>query len=388
MESTDIKYKRLQKLRKDVINISTVYSESPENDLWRELLQYSYEANIKRYLENKGISPEEETVNCIAGSFLQAFEYYKSAKEADIQIAPLLLYYGSSNLFYGMINLLSGSINKIDNHGMKLLIPEDMTFIADANIRFVSPVNGGVNVIGRAIGFNSDLTGLGDWKLKDFLDSIAEINTDYMRCYDLQAGRVAMIDIYNTPDGKAEKIYFTNENKDAILSVLSEIENFNQSYLRISVANEFETHKDYFVLRHKLTGQDISEISYSGQPYLRAGHNKNGQLVTVPTILNMYIALFSLASLCRYHPERWSPFVQKDTTGEKLLIEKFLFFARRMLPNFVLNHIVNDNIQYTSSKYSEKNTIKLVGEHQVQELVDRKVQEQFDMRKIKDFSKQ
>ncbi len=199
--------------QKDVIDILTIYSEYPESELWRELLQYSYEANIKRYLNKKGLSPDEETVNCIAGSFLQAFEYYKSAKEADIQIAPLLLYYGSSNLFYGMINLLSGKINKIENHGMKLLVPKEMKFIADTDIRFVSPINGGVNVIARAIGFSSDLTGTGDWKLKEFLDSIAEINIDYTRCYDLQTGRIAMIDVFNTPDGKAEKIYFNEENK-------------------------------------------------------------------------------------------------------------------------------------------------------------------------------
>lgn len=375
-------------MQKDVIIILTIYSEYPENDLWRELLQYSYEANIKRYLSKKQISSDEETINCIAGSFLQAFEYYKSAKQADIQIAPLLLYYGSSNLFYGMINLLSGNINKIENHGMKLLIPSKMTFIADADIRFVSPTNGGVNVIGRKIGFNSDLTVSGNWKLKEFLDSVAEINADYTHCYDLQAGRIAMLDVFNTPDGKAEKIYFTEENKETFTSLFSEIEDFDKSYLRITIANEYQTNRKYFVLRHNLLGKDISDISYSGQPYLRAGHKKNGKLITIPTMLNMYIALFALASLCRYHPERWSPFVQKDTTGEKLLIEKFLFFARRMLPNYILNHIANEKVQYTSNRYSEKNTIKLVGEHQVQEIVERKLQEQFDRHQIKEFFKQ
>lgn len=100
----------------------------------------------------------------------------------------------------------------------------------------------------------------------------------------------------------------------------------------------------------------------------------------------MYIALFALASLCRYHPGCWSPFVQKDTTGEKLLIEKFLFFARRMLLNYALNYITDEQIQYTPNKYSEKNTIKLVGEHQVQEIVERKLQEQFERQQIKSFS--
>lgn len=91
----------------------TIFSENPENDLWRELMQFTYKANIKRYFDKKGLAADDNTINCIAGSFLQAFEYYKSAKDANLQISPLLLYYGSSNLLYGMANLLSGSINKI-----------------------------------------------------------------------------------------------------------------------------------------------------------------------------------------------------------------------------------------------------------------------------------
>lgn len=87
----------------------------------------------------------------------------------------------------------------------------------------------------------------------------------------------------------------------------------------------------------------------------------------------MYITLFALASLCRYHPEKWSPFVLKDTTGERLLIEKFLFFARRIIPNIVLNKIVDNDVQYTSKKYEPTETIKLVGEHQVQEMVKKEL---------------
>lgn len=73
----------------------SVFSENPENDLWRELLQFSYEANINRYLSKKGLHANGETINCIVGSFLQADEYYRAAKDANLQISPLLLYYGT-----------------------------------------------------------------------------------------------------------------------------------------------------------------------------------------------------------------------------------------------------------------------------------------------------
>ena len=116
---------------------------------------------------------------------------------------------------------------------------------------------------------------------------------------------------------------------------------------------------------------------------MRASHTKNSKTITLPTILNMYITLFSLASLCRYYPEKWSPFVLKDTTGERLLIEKFLFFARRMIPNIVLNLIVNNYVQYTSKKYEPTDTVKLVGEHQVQEMVRKEINSRMEKEAIR-----
>lgn len=358
--------------------MATIFSENPEKDLWRELLQFSYEANIKRYWDKKGIKAREDTISCIVGSFLQANEYYKSALDANLQISPLLMYYGTTNLLYGMANLLSGSINKIHTHGMKIFIPEQMDFIADTKIRFLSATNGGVHVVARALGFTPDLTGFGDWTLREFWDSIAEIKNDFEQCYEVQAGCVAMLDVFNTPDGKAEKIYFSDESKEKLTDLLKNVEGFEKSYLPYTISREYETQKEYFVLRHKITGKDISERSFSGQPYLRAGHKKNGKMITLPTILNMYISLFALASLCRYHPEEWSPFVLKDTTGEKLLVEKFLYYSRRLIPNFVLNKILEDSMNYSAGRYTETDTIKLVGEHQVQEMVEQKVRRQFE----------
>lgn len=350
----------------------TYFSENPENDLWRELLQYTYEANIKRYSDKIQNNIDDKTINCIIGSFLQAYEYYKSARDVNLQIAPLLLYYGSTNLLYGMSSLLKGEINNIANHGMTIFVPEDMKCIADTKIRFLSPENGGVHVIARVLGFNDDLTGFGDWELREFFDSIAEICNEYSNCYDLSCGRIAMLDVVNTPDGKVEKVYFNTDNKGQIRQLLLDVNGFNKSYLN-PVESRDQSNFTFFILRHKLTGKDISEISYSGQPYLRAAHTKNSKTTTVPTILNMYIALFSLASLCRYYPETWSPFVLKDTTGECLLIEKFLFFARRMIPNIVLNRILDDNVQYASKRYEATDTVKFVGEHQVQEMVKKEI---------------
>ncbi len=355
--------------------MAVVFSENPERDLWEELLQFSYKANIKRYFTKNNLQDDEKTIDSIVGSFLQSYEYFNAARNASIQIAPLLLYYGSTNLLNGMSNLISGSRCVIENHGMKLVLPEQMPFIADAEIKFLSPENGGVHVFARQFGVNINLTQYGQWKLRDFLDSIAEINSDYIQCYDAQVGRIIMLDAFSTPDGKAEKIYYEEQNREEIWNLLMDVDGFEKNYLKPTVAKEFQTGKEYFVLYRKMNGKDISERSFSGQPFLRAGHRKNNALVTIPTLLNMYVSLYALASLCRYYPERWSPFVLNDETGERLLIEKLLFFSRRMIPNFVLNRIVGDQVLYTNSRYVEKSTIKHVGEHQIQEEVDRRLNE-------------
>lgn len=350
-----------------------IFSENPENDLWRELLQFTYEANIKRYFEEHNIGFSSDVIDCIIGSFLQAYEYYKASKTANLQIEPLLLYYGTTNLLYGMSALLSGSISNIKNHGMKIDVPTEMQFIADTSLRFMSPNDGGIHIFARALNFTENLTDFGDWTLSEFLDSIAEINNDYQRCYNKSVGKIVMLDVFNTPDGKVEKVYYTSSTENKIRQTICDVDGFRNSYLPLSKASSYQDNTTYFILLHKLNGQRIDEISYSGQPYLRAHHQKNGKWITIPTVLNMYISLFVLATLCRYYPQKWSPFVLKDTSGERLLIEKLLHYSKRMIPNFILNHILGKNIQYISAKYSPVDTIKHIGEHEVQELVKREI---------------
>lgn len=357
----------------ETINVAIIFSENADRDLWSELLKFSYEANIVRFLKKKEIIPDKKTVDSIIGSFLQAYEYYHAAENANLQIKPLLLYYGSTNLLNGMTCLLYGKTVDIHDHGMTIDVSTDIKYISDTIIHFNDSSNGGVNVFAKALGYTTDLTSYGTWKLSEMLDSIAEIDRDYVSCYETQTGSIVMLDVFQTPDGIAEKIYYTDENRDSITNLLKYVNDFKQSYLQPTTAMDPQTKRKYIILRHKINGNNIEEISYSGQPYLRASHLKNGKNVCVPTILNMYISLFVLSSLCRYHPEIWSPFVLNDNSGERLLVDKLLFYCGRMIPNLVLNILAGDTIQYSSNRYENKNTIKPVGQHELQEIIDDKI---------------
>ena len=357
-----------------------IFTENPEAELWRELLQYSYKANIERFFEEHSFNKNEEVIDCISGSFLQAYEYYKSSMNANLQIAPLLLYYGTTNLLYGMSNLFKGEICEIHNHGMKNEL-DNKNCIADTKVYFENPQSGGIHMFCKSLEYKDDLTKYGEWQLKEIFSSIAEINIDYKKCYSESCGNVLMLDVINTPEGKIEKIYYDDEIYADILRVMDNVEGFKQTYLTPQTGVDRDGNK-CLILRRKMSGKDITNTSFSGQPYLRAGHMKNGKLITLPTILNMYIALFAMGSLCRYHPEIWSPFVQNDKTGERLLVEKFLYYSRRMIPNLFLDTIYGKRITYVTEKYTPKDTVKLVSEHEVHELIKKEVYNQSNKNNI------
>ena len=97
------------------------YSENPEEDIWLNLKRYSFVENIYRYYKDSEVNPSEDLVEAISGSILQAYEYFQASKTATIQTAPLLLYYGATNLLFAASCLLKGVFVKVNGHGMKLV---------------------------------------------------------------------------------------------------------------------------------------------------------------------------------------------------------------------------------------------------------------------------
>lgn len=373
-----------------------IFTEEPEQELWRNLLQYSYQANIKRYFEEHDIPvisdnrSEDNFVvlaDAIAGAMLQADEYYKASKTVSLHVEPLMLYYGTSNLLYAMTILTSGKKPNIGNHGMRIEVAADLQYMADTKIKFFGTADGGVHIFAKSLGFDKDLCqyvqngpeGKDCWRLSDYLDSIAELSDDFDRCYPNRDSRILMLDVVSTADGIVEKVPISDRGTTEVS--ISDIEGFSGAYLRPSLGKS-QDGKNHLVLHHKINGKKIEQISYSGQPYLRVAHKVNGMLITIPEELNMYISLFVLGNMCRYYPDKWYPFVTQDSTGEKLLVEKLLYFSRRMLPNIVLNRISGEQISFVSDRYVPDDRIKLVGDHEVKEMVQTEVEKQIRNQQI------
>src|ERR1700733_8118294 len=123
-----------------------VASENPETDQWRMLSHYSYARNIQSFFAQNNISnPSDELIEAISGSILQAQAYFKAEKNSPLDIAPLLLYYGTTSLLYAACLLKTGTIPRIKRHGMDIELPASPPLrIADILIRPSNSIRGGL----------------------------------------------------------------------------------------------------------------------------------------------------------------------------------------------------------------------------------------------------
>jgi hypothetical protein len=62
----------------------------------------------------------------------------------------------------------------------------------------------------------------------------------------------------------------------------------------------------------------------------------------------MLIILYALSVLCRYNPSIWNKFIKLDNSGEKLLIQSFINWCIRLIPNYMLNIIENEDIVFST----------------------------------------
>lgn len=353
-------------------NRITVFTENPEEELWKKLLQYAYKARVLKYYSDNSIHIEgKEAIlsEIVIGSFLQAHEYYYLSKTATLHTSPLLLYYGTINLLLGACTLFFGEELAIKNHGMKIKPSDTSTDIGSSKVCFVSKHDGGIHVFKQIIEAQTQVSpDLEELSIKEMLLSIPEINFEAIQCYGEEENYCIPLDTIYTEDGVIEKAYFRGKNRDTILHIFSCVPDFNRSYLNPSFSeNEDET---IATLRHKYLQEPIDYTAMTGQSYLLVGHNINrGKSIVFPQWIYMYAALYGMASLCRYSPQKWNPFIRLDEKGEKLLVEKFIDLSRRKLPNIILSMIEKCDYSFENKKYEPDNKIKVIDRHEIKSII-------------------
>ncbi len=340
----------MKKGEKDKVSekLKEIFAEDPDSEQWQMILHFGYLSNIEKFFKERKIQVDDKGfLETISGSIMQAQEYFNASKVASLHTSPLLLYYGVSNLMLGISSLMIGSSLTIENHGMRLeLNKEGSGRIADVEIRPFGSETGALSQFCKAF-YKGTVFPCGDnWTILEILGSIPELKPDFENCYPDAQSYTIPVQIVRRDNDYLERINPINiERFENRTGVFAEIENFRNCYLLPETSLE----EKYIILRRKIGGREIGVYSVSGQKFLQISHVKGNHCITLPTIIYMYMGLFAFGHLSRYHPERWSPFVRSDSTGEKQLIEKFIDTSRRYLPNLALNHLHQKRIRFVNN---------------------------------------
>ena len=319
-----------------------VRTENPQADQWRILAQYSYEPNIRRYLASRGhTSPTSADIEYIAGSLRQGEAYFRAVQTAPLDISPLLAYYGAVNLLSGTVAMLLGSRPEIKkSHGMELVQPLVGPRIADVQVRPLSG-KGALPVLAGILDPGSPPVAGVPWSMEEILASIPDVKTEFVACFPTIPPLTLAVEIFKAEGITAERIPLTEFGQGVDPAArLAQIPNFTSAYLRPQFVH------NNAVLRYKLGADQIGTYSISGQKYLQIGLTKSRRTIAPNQEVLMLMGLFALGFLSRYQPDHWNPFVQRDDTGERLVIEKFLAVALRYLPNLAVNAILGDRLQF------------------------------------------
>lgn len=342
-----------------------IFAENAEQEQWNLLLQFSYPSNIHKALIKNGASTilTDSNVESIAGSIAQAHEYFKAAEQSSLFISPILLYYGITNLFFGIISLKRKEVLTIKNHGMKLIIPDTpLAQLGDIIINTSGDENGAFTKYNKSINNNDNIIA-SRWELSEIFKSIPEIKNDLELCYEGQYSHCIPVQIINSHKDNLERIQKSEVPNLGNIDFNNMILDYSKCYLPPRATNE------YIILRNKINSQDIGYYSLSGQKFIFLYHEKENAKVILPVITSMFVGLFALCSLSRYHPNIWYGFVQSDSTGEKGLVDKFLNVCKRYIPNILLNYYYDEQILFSNKQqgtidgntpYAEEDIINII----------------------------
>jgi hypothetical protein len=330
------------------MNVVRIATDNPKADQWKLLSQFAYPLNIKRHLEDHALPKDEEVINFIAGCLRQSEAYFTAAEVAPLDISPLLLYYSATNLLAGAVSMKTGTKQVIRHHGMNLKLPTaDNPRIADFEVKPVRPEDGALQNFCNVFSDGCPLTSGGAWTVEEILGSIPDLKQDFEGCYQGAIPYSIPVKAVRRVIHKEEIVYELVDKSDIERfhrpqDFIDSIAQLTAAYLppRWNLANQ------YLPLYPRIRGPKIGTHSIFGKKHLQIAHLKNGQQLTPTQLIVMYMGLYAIGYLSRYYPEKWNPFVRNDSTGERLVIEKFMAVCQRFFPNLVLNEIRGARIQF------------------------------------------
>lgn len=321
-----------------------IISENPSQMIWQILLRYTYTDIINNWWKERGKTSDDNLALFISSSFLQAKSYFDAALNAQINILPLLLYYASVNLLIGTLTLIKQRRFVIKNHGMIL---DEKTLTESGNILPISLVprdkNGALNVFASEMAGIADLLDRGSWSLEDVFRTIPDLILEYQFLFPNSDVNVVQVEEIDHNGIILDRIPIDNlEYGKVIIQRLSLNEKFSDTYLKPQISQPLK----YVILNRKPGSTTFEQYSMVGERYLPIPYSKRKGNIFLPQFLMMYLGLFILGTLSRYHPVIWDSFIRNDTSGKKNLINNFLLITERYFPNLILNTILGERVQF------------------------------------------
>lgn len=327
-----------------------IKTENAARDQWKLLGQFSYPTNIARYAQENAISLSQDTIDYVAGCMRQSEAYFYATEQAPLDISPLLLYYGATNLLSGAAALLTASIPSIRHHGMSFHLPgATPARIADCEITPIRPKDGALQIFSNVFAKGLSMTNGEKWRLQEIFASIPDLRADYQNCYQpalpfclpvtqVKASMHGLDFHYDQVETS-----FLEKYPDHYATLMS-IADHKAAYL----PPRYNIPSKHVKLYYRKPRVDIGIYSIFGEKYLPLIHTKGKAELNPSLLILLCMGLFALGYLSRYHPERWNPFVRSDDTGERLVIEKYMAICSRYLPNLVLNEIKRSRVQFVN----------------------------------------
>jgi hypothetical protein len=316
-------------------------TENPSQLIWQMLLRFTYIDVINNWWLEKGEDEDEDLAFFIASSFQQGKSYFDSSYGAQINIKPLLLYYASVNLLIGTLSLVKHKKFKIYNHGMIL---DDNSFPSDDNIFPISLIpknkDGALYYITSEMEGITDLLDHGKWSLEEIFRAIPDLQNEYQYLFpELDMNIIPIEEVFHD-ERFLDRIPIKNSgDAQKIIQKLKTNINFSLTYLDPQITQK------YIILNRKPGSKTFEQYSITGERFLPIPFNKKGRIF-LPQYIMIYLGLYILGTLSRYHPEIWDGFLRKDITGKRNLIISFLQVSERYFPNLLLNIITGERIQF------------------------------------------
>jgi len=250
---------------------------------------------------------------------------------------------------------------------MRLILPDaDQARIADVQVLPGDAKRGALQQFSNIFSESCVLANGTSWTMEEILGSVPDLKREFGNCYPDAVPYIVPVEIVRRRRASLERIALGDLSRyQNPLDALARVEGLESAY----ITPQYSDQTDYVILHRKVGAAEIGTYSIFGQKHLQIAHIKKGQHLSPNQVIVMYMRLFVLGHLSRYHPELWNPFIMSDETGEKLVTQKFLTVCHRYLPNLVLNVVYEARIQFVYDIEGLTDLTSLLTERDLEEML-------------------